>query len=83
MSNQKSEGIASYKRINDSYFKQRRLKRSAGGWMLWGLGVCAVIGGDFFGWNAGLLASGFWGMTIATVLMALMYVWSTALLNYQ
>ena len=35
--------------------------------LLWALGVGAVISGDFFGWNFGLAAGGFWGLTIATV----------------
>jgi ethanolamine permease len=38
------------------------------------LGVGAVISGDFFGWNFGLAAGGFWGLTIATFLMAIMYL---------
>lgn len=42
--------------------------------MLWSLGVGAVISGDFFGWNFGLAAGGFWGLLIATLLMAIMYV---------
>jgi ethanolamine permease len=29
---------------------------------LWALGVSAVISGDFFGWNFGLLAGGSGGM---------------------
>ena len=41
---------------------------------LWALGVGAVISGEYFGWNFGLAAGGFWGLTIATVVMAVMYV---------
>jgi ethanolamine permease len=33
-----------------------------------------VIGGDFFGWNYGLAAGGFWGMAIASFLVAIMYI---------
>jgi ethanolamine permease len=40
---------------------------------LWALGVGAVISGDFFGWNFGL-ASGFWGLFIATVIITVMYL---------
>jgi ethanolamine permease len=41
---------------------------------LWSLGVGAVISGDFFGWNYGLAAGGFWGLTIATFVIAIMYL---------
>ena len=34
----------------------------------------AVISGDFAGWNTGLMYGGFWGLAIATFLMAVMYV---------
>ncbi|MFZ5643440.1 MAG: ethanolamine permease [Bacillota bacterium] len=59
---------------NDAgYLEQRQLKRFAGPLLLWGLGVGYVISGDYFGWNFGLTAGGFWGLAIATVLMAIMY----------
>ncbi len=74
MSKQKSERFANYESVNDSYLKQRRLKGSANWLLLWGLGVGAVISGDFYGWNFGLAAGGFWGMAIATFLMAIMYI---------
>jgi ethanolamine permease len=38
------------------------------------MGVGAVISGEYFGWNFGLSVGGFWGLAIATVLMAVMYV---------
>ena len=74
MSKQKSERFANYESVNDSYLKQRRLKGSANWLLLSGLGVGAVISGDFYGWNFGLAAGGFWGMAIATFLMAIMYI---------
>jgi ethanolamine permease len=74
MSMQKSEGLISYKTVHESYLRQRRLKGSAGTFLLWGLGVGAVISGDFYGWNYGLIAGGFWGLAIATFLMAIMYL---------
>jgi ethanolamine permease len=40
---------------------------------LWALGVAAVISGDFFGWNYGLLAGGFGGMFAALAVMTVMY----------
>mmetsp|Transcript_15041 Transcript_15041/g.13588 ORF Transcript_15041/g.13588 Transcript_15041/m.13588 type:complete len:661 (+) Transcript_15041:84-2066(+) len=40
---------------------------------LWALGITIVIGGQYFGWNAGL-SSGFGSMAIATCLMGSAYV---------
>lgn len=74
MLKQKSEGIVSYKTVHESYLRQRQLKGKAGGLLLWGLGVGAVISGNFYGWNYGLAAGGFWGLAIATFLMAIMYL---------
>ena len=42
-------------------------------WSLWGLGVGAVISGEFYGWNFGLGTGGFGGLLIAAALMAVMY----------
>lgn len=67
-------GMVRYEHVDDSYLEKRRLRRSAGWILLWALGVGAVISGEFSGWNLGLAAGGFWGLTIATVLMATMYV---------
>ncbi len=55
------------------YFARRNLRRTAGVWSLWGLGVGAVISGNFFGWNFGLGVGGFGGMAGAVLLLALMY----------
>jgi ethanolamine permease len=74
MLKKKAEGLASYETVHESYLRQRRLKGSANGFLLWGLGVGAVISGNFYGWNYGLAAGGFWGMAIATFLMAIMYL---------
>ena len=62
-----------YRAVDDGYFERRGLRRSAGVWSLWALGVGAVISGDFFGWNHGLAAGGFGGLAIATVVIAVMY----------
>jgi ethanolamine permease len=67
-------GTVEYHRTDDSYFEKRSLKRYAGVWSLWALGVGAVISGDFFGWNFGLMEGGFGGLLIATVIIAVMYV---------
>lgn len=40
---------------------------------LWGLGVSAVIVGEFAGWNEGLKEGGFGGMLIATFIISLMF----------
>jgi ethanolamine permease len=67
-------GSVRYENVDQSYFEQRKLRKSAGWFLLWGLGVGAVISGDFFGWNFGLTAGGFVGLAIATFLMATMYL---------
>jgi ethanolamine permease len=63
-----------YTKADDAYFEQRKLRRFAGVWSLWALGVGAVISGDFFGWNFGLEAGGFGGLLVATVIVAIMYI---------
>ncbi len=63
-----------YSKADDDYFERRKLRRFAGAWSLWALGVGAVISGDFFGWNFGLAAGGFGGLLVATVIVAIMYV---------
>ncbi|HEY3441717.1 MAG TPA: amino acid permease [Paludibaculum sp.] len=50
------------------------LQKTAGWVHLWALGVGGVISGNFFGWQTGLLAGGFGGLLLATVLIAAMYV---------
>lgn len=63
-----------YQRADGDYFEQRGLRRFAGVWSLWALGVGAVISGDFFGWNYGLLSGGFGGLLLATAIVAIMYI---------
>ena len=63
-----------YKKMDDSFFESRELKRHAGVWSLWALGVGAVISGHFSGWNLGLASGGWGGMFIATVVIAIMYI---------
>ncbi|MCP3919912.1 MAG: ethanolamine permease [bacterium] len=63
-----------YQDVEDGYFERRGLRRYAGVWSLWALGVGAVISGDFFGWNFGLAAGGFGGLLIATGIVTLMYI---------
>ena len=71
---EKKSGMARYVDVDPEYLHNRKLKKSAGWWLLWALGVGAVISGDFSGWNAGLKHAGFGGLVIGTVLMAAMYV---------
>jgi len=71
---QRKVGSVTYQDVGDDYFEQRGLKRHAGVWSLLALGVAAVISGDFFGWNLGLLSGGFGGLAIATVIITIMYI---------
>ena len=66
-------GSVTYQEVGEEYFEQRKLRRHAGVWSLWALGVGAVISGDFYGWNFGLSTAGFGGLLIATVIIAIMY----------
>ena len=65
-------GGVTYQDVGTEYFDKRRLRRHAGVWSLWALGVAAVISGDFFGWNFGL-AYGFGGLLVATIVITIMY----------
>lgn len=73
MTESKPPGVT-YQTPDAAYFEARGLRRFAGVWSLWALGVGAVISGDFFGWNFGLLAGGFGGLLAATLLVAVMYI---------
>ncbi len=64
---------ATYNKVEAGYFEKRTLKRSAGFWGIWGLGVAAVISGEFSGWNLGVSDAGFGGMAIAVVIVIVMY----------
>ncbi|MBI2382020.1 MAG: amino acid permease [Gammaproteobacteria bacterium] len=67
-------GSVTYRPADQQYFQKRGLRRYAGVWSLWALGVGAVISGHFSGWNFGLASGGFGGMLIATLLITLMYL---------
>lgn len=68
------EAGVSYVPVQADYFERRGLRRYAGVWSLWALGVGAVISGHFSGWNFGLAAGGFGGMLVATLLVTAMYL---------
>jgi ethanolamine permease len=55
------------------YFERRGLKRYAGVFSLWALGVGAVISGDFSGWNLGVGQAGFGGFLLAVAIITVMY----------
>ncbi|MDA1073538.1 MAG: amino acid permease [Proteobacteria bacterium] len=57
----------------EGYFERRGLKRHAGVFSLWALGVGAVVSGDFSGWNLGVGLAGFGGFLIALVVITVMY----------
>src|SRR5215203_3779289 len=60
--------------VDAGYLQKRELRSGTAGWVLLaGLGVSAVISGDYAGWNFGLAEGGFGGLLIAVVLMAVMY----------
>ncbi|HML50561.1 MAG TPA: amino acid permease [Propionicimonas sp.] len=63
-----------YQRAEAGYFDKRQLQRSAGVWGLWGIGVAAVISGDFSGWNAGIAVAGWGGFLIAAGIVIAMYI---------
>jgi ethanolamine permease len=64
----------SYRERKTAWFEERLLRRYAGVFHLWALGVGAVIAGDFFGWNFGFLAGGFGGLMAALALITVLYI---------
>jgi len=68
------EGGVSYHKPGQDYFEKRGLRRHAGVFSLWALGVGAVISGDFSGWNLGFAVGGWGGMFVGTVIIAIMYL---------
>ena len=67
-------GGVEYTHAGKEYFEKRGLQRHAGAAALWGLGVAAVISGDFSGWNFGIGQAGWGGMLIATIVVGGMYL---------
>ena len=74
MAEKRHEGGVSYHIPAKDYFEKRELKRHAGVFALWALGVGAVISGDFSGWNLGFAVGGWGGMFVGTVIIAIMYL---------
>ncbi len=73
MAERKVSGVT-YRDAEQGYFEKRGLRRYAGVWSLWALGVGAVISGDFSGWNLGVGQGGFGGFLIAVAIVTVMYV---------
>jgi ethanolamine permease len=73
LAEERKVGSVTYREVGEDYFKARGLRRHAGMWSLWALGVGAVISGEYYGWNFGLGTGGFGGLLVAGALMAVMY----------
>src|SRR4029079_8353579 len=74
MAEKQHEGGVSYRTAGVDYFDQRELRRHAGVFYLWALGVAAVISGDFSGWNLGFAVGGWGGMFLGTIIITIMYL---------
>lgn len=74
MEHQSGPSGVSYEKVGAEYFAQRTLRKYAGVFSLWALGVGAVISGHYSGWNLGLGVGGFGGFLIAAVVIGIMYV---------
>jgi ethanolamine permease len=74
MSEETASGGVSYEKVGAEYFDKRGLKRYAGVFSLWALGVGAVISGQFSGWNLGMGVGGWGGMLVATLIITVMYL---------
>jgi ethanolamine permease len=73
MAETKGTGGVKYTSAGADYFEKRKLKRTAGVWGLWGLGIAAVISGDFAGWNVGIGTTGWGPLLIATLIITVMF----------
>jgi ethanolamine permease len=74
MAEKRHEGGISYHTPDRDYFDQRELRRHAGVFSLWALGVAAVISGDFSGWNLGFAVGGWGGMFVGAIIITIMYL---------
>ena len=66
-------GSVTYVKTEKDYFAKRQLKRTAGAFGLWAIGIAAVVSGDFSGWNGGIAQAGWGGMFIAAIIVYVMY----------
>src|SRR5215831_15991597 len=70
----KHEGEVPYHMPAQDYFDQRELRRHAGVFYLWALGVASVVSGDFSALNLGFSVGGWGGMFIGTIIITIMYL---------
>ena len=75
-----SIGSVTYVATDKDYFKKRQLKRTAGAFGLWAIGISAVVSGDFSGWNGGIAQAGWAGMLIAAIVSMERSGWSVTIL---
>jgi ethanolamine permease len=66
--------VSTPRAVPGDYFARRGLRRFAGAWSIWALGVSVVIPGEFSGWNYGLITGGFGGLLVATLVVSVMYI---------
>jgi len=71
MAEKQYEGGVFYRSPSIDYFEDRELRRHAGVFYLWALGVAAVISGDFSGWNLGFAVGGWGGMFVGTIIITI------------
>jgi ethanolamine permease len=69
-----SHSSRTYQAVAAGYFARRGLRRYAGVFSLWALGVGGVISGHYSGWSLGLLAGGWGGYAMAACIIAVMYL---------
>jgi ethanolamine permease len=74
MAEKQHEGGVSYRTPGLDYFEDRELRRHAGVFYLWALGVAAVISGDFSGWNLGFAVGGWGGMFLGAIIITIMFL---------
>src|SRR5688572_17121194 len=74
MEHEAGTGGVEYEKVGAEYFAQRTLRKYAGVFSLWALGVGAVISGHYSGWNFGLGVGGFGGFLIAAIIIGIMYL---------
>lgn len=74
MEHEAGTGGVEYEKVGTEYFAKRTLRKYAGVFSLWALGVGAVISGHYSGWNLGLGVGGFGGFLIAAIVIGIMYV---------
>lgn len=70
----RGSGGVTYQAVDETYFEQRQLKRHAGLFTLWMMGVGAVVAGEYSGWNIGLSQGGFGGMLFGALIIGFMYI---------